>query len=61
MFHGSNQIIRWNKTDTGAFLTMILRIFTEYDKNCFTSKMINIVLFKNNLLEMAVHNCFFSC
>ena len=27
MFHGSNPIISWNKTDTGAFFTMILRIF----------------------------------
>ena len=36
MFHGSNPIISWNKTDTGAFFTMILRIFAEYDKNCFT-------------------------
>ena len=36
MFYGSNPIISWNKTDTGAFLTMILRIFAEYDKNCFT-------------------------
>ena len=32
MFHGSNPIISWNKTDSGAFFTMILRIFTEYDK-----------------------------
>ena len=36
MFHGSNPIFSWNKTDTGAFFTMILRIFAEYDKNCFT-------------------------
>ena len=34
MFHGSNSIISWNKTDTGAFFTMILQIFA--DKNCFT-------------------------
>ena len=45
MFHGSNPIISWNKTDTGVFFTMISRIFTEYDKNCFTFKVINIVYF----------------
>ena len=44
MFHGSNPIISWNKTDTGAFFKMISRIFTEYDKNCFTFKVIHIVL-----------------
>ena len=51
MFHGSNPIISWNKTDTGAFFTMISRIFTEYDKNCFTFKVINIVSLKKNLIE----------
>jgi len=55
MFHGSNPIISWNKTDIGAFFTMISRIFTEYDKNCFTFKKINIVLLKKNIIEMAVH------
>ena len=47
MFHGSNPIFSWNKTDTGAFFTMILRIFAEYDKNCFTKKN----LFGKNLFE----------
>ena len=50
-----NPIISWNKTDTGAFFTMISRIFTEYDKNCFTFKVIHIVLLKKNLFEMAVY------
>ena len=44
MFHGPNPIISWNKTDTGAFFTMISSIFTEYDMNCFTFKEMNIVL-----------------
>ena len=54
-FYGSNPIISWNKTDIGAFFTMISRIFTEYDKNCFSFKVINIVYFKKNLTEMAIH------
>ena len=54
-FYGSNPIISLNKTDIGAFFTMISRIFTEYDKNCFSFKVINIVYFKKNLTEMAIH------
>ena len=50
MFHGSNPIISWNKTDIGAFFTMISRIFTEYDKNCFAFKKINIVLLLKKIL-----------
>ena len=29
--------------------------FTEYDKNCFTIKVITIVLLYKNLNEIAVH------
>ena len=54
MFHGSNPIISWNKTDIGAFFTMISRIFTEYDKNCFTFKVINIVLLIYIKLSVAI-------
>ena len=55
MFHGPNPIISWNKTDTGAFFTMISRIFAEYDKNCLTFKVIHIFLLKKNLFEMPVY------
>ena len=54
MFYGSNPIISWNKTDIGAFFTMISRIFTEYDKNCFTFKVINIVLLIYIKLSVAI-------
>ena len=44
MFHGSNPNISWNKTDIVAFFIRISQIFTECDNNCFTLKVIHIVL-----------------
>ena len=50
MFYGSKPIIILNKTDTGAFFTMISRIFTEYDQNCFTFITLNVKQYCFSLL-----------
>ena len=50
MFYGSKPIIILNITDTGAFFTMISRIFTEYDQNCFTFITLNVKQYCFSLL-----------